>query len=222
MTLKEAIEICGAILVSLGGASGIILALSNYIGKLWADRALEKQKQEYTKLNIEFSNQLDIAKRHLQIELDALGHLHKLRTQAEFDKLQELWKTIAALRDAFRGLPRGLVRWTAESSASELNERNRAASLDFIKCFREAQHLLNEQMLSIPKTIADATENLLGTVTMETYIAAMVCPNPDVLERDERKQVFERRNAALNELDGEMTALEVIMRDYIQGKPTQP
>jgi hypothetical protein len=100
MSPKDVFEICASIIVSLGGGAGIVFSLSGYLGRVWAERGLAKQRQEYDQLNIAFTNQLDIATRRLQVVLDAVGHLHKLRTQDEFEKLQELWKRIAILRTA--------------------------------------------------------------------------------------------------------------------------
>jgi ribosomal protein S21 len=98
MAPKDVLEISLTIIASLGGGGAIVFALSGYLGRVWADRTLARQQQEYAQLNITFKNQLDVATRRLQIELDAIGHLHKIRTQAEFEKMQELWKRIAAYR----------------------------------------------------------------------------------------------------------------------------
>jgi hypothetical protein len=83
-----------------------VFALSGYLGKIWADRGLEKQKQEHAHVNIEFTNQLGIATRRLQTELDAVGHLRKLAIESEFQKLNALWKSLAAVEIASGTLPR--------------------------------------------------------------------------------------------------------------------
>jgi hypothetical protein len=84
MTPKEILEVALTVIASLGGGGVIVFGLSGYLGKRWADRALEKERHEYTKLNMEFTQQLDLATRRIQIELDAIGHLHKLKTESEF------------------------------------------------------------------------------------------------------------------------------------------
>src|ERR1700731_1947465 len=94
MTPKEILEVALTVIGSLGGGGLIVFGLSGYLGKRWADRALEKQKQEYAQLNIAFTNQLDIATRRLQIELDAQGLLQKLRVESEFERVKELWRRI--------------------------------------------------------------------------------------------------------------------------------
>jgi hypothetical protein len=88
MSVKDILEVALTVIASLGGGGAIVFALSSYLGKRWADRALEKQKQDYAHLKIEFTNQLDIERR-LQIELDAQGLLQKLRIESEFEKIKE-------------------------------------------------------------------------------------------------------------------------------------
>jgi hypothetical protein len=105
MNAAEIWKVAAAVIASIGGGGAIVLGLSGYLGKIWADRGLEKQKQEYAQLNIAFTHQLELASKQVQMELDRLGHLHKLRAESEFQKLGELWKSIARLRFAYSALP---------------------------------------------------------------------------------------------------------------------
>src|ERR1700733_15219903 len=73
--------------------------MSGFLGKLWADRALEKQRHEYAQLTQQAQHQLDAALRRVQVELGTLGLLHNLRTREEFNRLAELWKRFAILTD---------------------------------------------------------------------------------------------------------------------------
>src|SRR5580704_11559963 len=80
VSLKDAFEMAAAVIVSLGGGGAIVFGLSGFLGKLWADRALqsqkaegerqlERQRQEYAQLNISFTHQLDLASKQVQAEL---------------------------------------------------------------------------------------------------------------------------------------------------------
>src|SRR5260370_5404358 len=106
MSVKEVWEVAAAVIASLGGGGLIVFRLSGYLGKVLADRELAKQKQEYAQLNIAFADQLGIATRRLQIELDAVCHLCKLTIESEFEKLNALSKSIAAVEITFGTLPR--------------------------------------------------------------------------------------------------------------------
>jgi hypothetical protein len=46
MTLTEILQFSGTLLGSLGGGAVVIFGLSNYLGKRWADRMIEKFKAE--------------------------------------------------------------------------------------------------------------------------------------------------------------------------------
>ena len=58
------------VIASLGGGGAIVFGLSGFLGKLWADRALEAQKQQYAQLNLSFTHQLELASKQVQAELD--------------------------------------------------------------------------------------------------------------------------------------------------------
>jgi uncharacterized membrane protein len=57
MTFSEIAEMAASVIVSLGGGL-IVFGLSSYLGKVWANRVLEKQRRENTQLNIQLTNQL--------------------------------------------------------------------------------------------------------------------------------------------------------------------
>ena len=47
MSFTEIVELAGAILGSVGISAAIIFSLSNWLGKVWADRILEEDKAKY-------------------------------------------------------------------------------------------------------------------------------------------------------------------------------
>ena len=49
MGLKEIAAIAGTILASLGGGAAIVFAFSSWLGKVWANRLMEKERAEYNK-----------------------------------------------------------------------------------------------------------------------------------------------------------------------------
>lgn len=65
MTLQDAFEIGGAILLSLGGGSVILFAFSSWLGKVWAERILSKEKAQQTQDLEKFKQELqEAAERH--------------------------------------------------------------------------------------------------------------------------------------------------------------
>jgi hypothetical protein len=204
MNLKDVLEVSAAVIASLGGAGAIVFGLSSYLGKVWAERGLAEQRQKYEQLNIAFSNQLDIATRRIQIELDALGHLHKLRTQAEFERMQELWKALSALRIAIDILP-DKTQHNAESlNVLEYLIQNR--SLELAERISEAQSILDDHTLLIPKDIAD-----LANQTVELA--------RDELDFQQWRAVYEKEGSNNRpKLLNNTRKLEMMMRQYLHGE----
>jgi uncharacterized protein HemX len=47
MNYNEAIELSGAILLSLGGGAGIIGGFSSWLGKVWAERLMQQERHNH-------------------------------------------------------------------------------------------------------------------------------------------------------------------------------
>jgi hypothetical protein len=72
MSFADIAKLAAAVIASFGGAGAILFGLSNYFGKLWADRALEKQRQEYAELNLKLTHSLRVAELEHQIRFSKL------------------------------------------------------------------------------------------------------------------------------------------------------
>ena len=85
MTFSEIVEIGASVIVSLGGGGAIVFGLSGHLGKLWADRAIENQRQEHARINREVTHQLGLLteQRKQALQMVALEH------QVRFSKLHE-------------------------------------------------------------------------------------------------------------------------------------
>jgi hypothetical protein len=221
MTVKDALEVAASVIAGLGGGGAIVFALSGYLGKVWAERALEEQRQKYAQLNIDFSHQLDLASRRVQMELDTLGLLHKLRTESEFQKIRYMWKKIAHLRHEFTGLPkRGLE--LVSSDPQTQHDGSVRASKRFVERWIKAYEFWGAESLSIPKPISDAVAVLLDIANPE-MLTAIEYPDPfdkssmAMFGPDELRQLFDDRARRLKEFMAGSLALETMMRKYLSG-----
>jgi hypothetical protein len=222
MTLKDILEVALTVIGSLGGGGLIVFGLSNYLGRLWADRALEKQKHEFSQLNIKFAHELDTVTRRLQIELDAIGHLHKLRTESEFEKTHELWRHVASLQAAYLGLPRsGFVLSFADEA---LNKKLRTqASFDFSKRLSEAFEVWSRELLLIPEDIAGKAEELLAIARREELVAIQF-PDPydnaamAAFSGTTRAEFFDQRAERLKQFEAKANELLAMMRQHLRGR----
>lgn len=228
MNFKDVVEVGAAVITSLGGGGALVLWFSNYLGKIWADRALEKQRHEYSQLNIAFQNQLDMATRRLQVELDALGLIHKLRTQEEFTRLSGLWIQIVNLRNQYAGLlaQSGFRLGFADPEVQKrVDVENRQ---QFNKYVNESQRFLAEQGLFIPKPICDIAQTAINAALIEQANFASFSPylgeNTVPTSGHDRKVfsdiVLEYHKAKANsfkEFTEAVEKLEELMRKHIAG-----
>jgi hypothetical protein len=228
MTFSDVLKTAATIIISLGGGGAIVTAFSGFLGKMWADRALEHQKYEYSQLNIAFQKRLDDASRRLQVELDSLGLVHKLRTQEEFTRLSGLWIQIVNLRNQYAGLAAqsGFRLGFADREVQkQVDAENRQ---QFDKYVNEAQRFLAEQGLFIPKPICDIAQNAINAALIEQANFASFSPyvgeNTIPTSGQDRKVfsdiVLEYHKAKANsfkEFTEAVKKLEELMRKHIAG-----
>jgi hypothetical protein len=221
MTFKEVLEIALTVIASLGGGGVIVFGLSGYLGKLWAERALEKQRQDYTQLNVELAHQLGLVTRRVQIELDTLAHLHKLRTESEFEKIRELWRNVASLQAAYFNLPKNGFGLAFEDET--LNTKRRIqCSIDFSKRLSETFEVWSRELLSIPEDIATTAEELIRIARREELVAIQF-PDPynnaamASFSGTTRAQFFDQRNERLDQFKAKSDELLAMMRKHQQG-----
>lgn len=69
MSASEVLEIGTAVLVSIGGAGLVLFGLSSWLGKVWAERILTKEKQKYTEDLEEFKQRLAIETESHKVKL---------------------------------------------------------------------------------------------------------------------------------------------------------
>ncbi len=75
MNIAETIKIAASVIISLGGSGAIILGLSNFLGKVWAERLMVKERakhnQELTELQarLERTNQEKLKELQTNLEI---------------------------------------------------------------------------------------------------------------------------------------------------------
>jgi hypothetical protein len=218
MTPKEILEVAFTVIASLGGGGAIVFGLSAYLGKVWADRGLAKQKQEYAQLNVAFSNQVEIATRRLQIELDAVGHLRKLTIESEFEKLNALWKSLAAVEISLATLPRAdmtLGNFTDDQKQNYCFD----LAMKFSKAANDARTVWRQEALSIPPHIEKEAAVLL-LVANEEQMSTLDHTNPldsaSFADSEAQKKFFEDRAARNSVFLTKMNELKDTIRKHLK------
>jgi len=126
--------LAGAILGSVGSAALLIFGLSSWLGKVWANRILEKDKLKY-------QSELEIIKTKLQSESQKQNLMFSMYFQGQFKLYNDLWVSLSELQSGVDAL------W---SEASTKNLKS------FVAAVRRAKKQIRESALLIePEHYAD-------------------------------------------------------------------
>lgn len=124
-------------LTSIGGASLALVGLSKWLGNLWANRVIEREKLILNKKLEEHKNQLDILKRQIL-----------LFNETQFKLYNSLWKTLYDLKQVADELWEG-------ANIKNLNK--------FIHQLRATQQKIYQNILIIEDTHYNELINLTTT-----------------------------------------------------------
>ncbi len=208
-----AFQLAAAIITSLGGGGAIVYGLSNYLGKIWADRALEKERHKYADMLQTAKSGLDKAANRYQVELDSLTLVHKLRTTEEFTRLGQLWKHMAIVQDTFKATAGLGLKLTPADP--ELNEKYKAALRQaYETALLDARKFFLEEKLFIPAKIAKCAETTLGAAIKEKNFYDIFSSH---IEPTVRQQYTQNLPGMLNAFEDGMIELEKLMREHIEG-----
>lgn len=114
MDIDEIFKVSAAIISSVGGAAVIMFVLSSWLGKVWANRILEKDKLLY-------SSELERIKNQLHAESDKQKFVFSLYFEGQFKIYNDLWVSLSELQSGVDLL------WT------EANKRNLRAFVSALK-----------------------------------------------------------------------------------------
>ena len=128
MSIDEIFKISGAILGSVGGAAVIIVGLSSWLGKVWANRILEKDKLAY-------SSELERIKNQLHTDAEKQKFVFSLYYEWQFKLYNDLWVSLAGLQNEVEKLweeasTRNLRTFVSALSKAKQQIRNSALLID--------------------------------------------------------------------------------------------
>ena len=91
MGIKDVFEISAAILASLGGSSAIIFGLSSWLGKVWANRILEKEKLEHNRELEKYRKDLSEELERVRSINDKALYVSKVHYNNEYRIYEDIW-----------------------------------------------------------------------------------------------------------------------------------
>ena len=173
-------SVAGAVIWSLGGGAFLVLALSSWLGKVWAARILEQDRLRYQSALAQFQHDMDQASRRLQVYLDKALHVHRVQFETEFAAMKVIWEkvmkargTMAALRPVFSIAP-------VEETPAERDERLQARIREFNTALGELKDaIFNNSPFISEALFHELFDNLLVAAQAEFTSIRVHRPNED-------------------------------------------
>ena len=147
MNIEDIFMVAGAVLTSVGGAAAIIFAFSSWLGHVWADRILAKDKHKY-------STELEQIKTKLNNESQKQNLMFSMYFEGQFKLYNDLWISLSELQSGVDAL------W-AEASPKNLKA--------FVSIIKKAKKQIRHSALLIEPRHYDDIMNAIGE--LEEYRA---------------------------------------------------
>lgn len=125
--------IAGAIIISLGGSSVLILGVSGWLGKVWASRILEKDKLKY-------QSELEKIKSELSLHMELFKAAGLKYSESQFHLYNDLWRSLCSLKAAGNDLWFAATQSNLRRFAKELAQTGRKVEESLL--FIEDHHYL--------------------------------------------------------------------------------
>ncbi|HAS3131070.1 TPA: hypothetical protein I6Y71_004416 [Vibrio parahaemolyticus] len=186
MGIETAFNIVSAALVSIGGGAAVILGLSSFLGKLWAERILSEEKAKYEK--------------ELERYRDELAQL-SFENQYRFQRLHErrvevIAETYSLLRKAFNALDP--LAFGKEESKENNAELARAAVTELYTYFPKNRIYISYEIARKITKFQGDIENTIAEFELHEY----ACDYSSKYDR-----VHGQLSSALTELEFEFRRL---------------
>ena len=143
-------ELLKQILLVSGGVSVVITGLATFLGKIWTERILAKERKS-----------IDVELKKEQAKLDKGLHIHKVKFEKEFLLYQDIWGKLVDLKRAALTL-RPMLDSVSRNESNEdrksrrLKEYHEALNL-YVDAVEYSQPFYAEDVYSSLQAVLDAT-----------------------------------------------------------------
>jgi hypothetical protein len=174
MTPVGVLEIAATILLSLGGASAIVIGCASWLGKVWANRILQSDRRRY-------EEELE----RLRGDLNKALHVRRIQFETEFKVLSDIWAKLSTLRSAMGALRPRMDIVDPNETSEETFRRRRAR---FEEAFNAFVRAVDDQSPFYPEDIFRELSTALQTARRESISVA--------LDEPEKKAEWYKEGAA--------------------------
>jgi hypothetical protein len=104
LSFQDALRIVGATILSVGGGGAVVMAMSSWLGKVWAQRLMQRDVAKHAADLEALKGKLEGMNKKVQAELDKTVYVHRLQFETEFKALSDIWNKVSSVRAAFAQL----------------------------------------------------------------------------------------------------------------------
>jgi hypothetical protein len=185
MTVTEILATGASIIASLGGGAAIVFGFSNYFGKVWADRALEKQRQENAKLNLEFAHQLGLVTERAKSAHQIRAAEHQVRFAKLHEKrAQVIWDLYTSLQDAWLVSERFILFDGYKAD----KEKQRETYPQINTRFLELLNIVEKNRICLPESLCASLEN--AVIAVRKIVVGVECYGSAAETVEQKHQVL--------------------------------
>lgn len=156
----QVFEYVGAVVLSFGGSTAVLLALSTWLGKVWAGRFLEADRAKYTQMIDKAKSDLDRVTRKIQAGLDHAVFVSRAQFEVELQALRNIWRAASIVRSTLTEVrPSGSLVHLDETPEQRL-QRFLDRRVRFLKAHAELVAAIDHNSAFYPIDIYEALDAL--------------------------------------------------------------
>jgi len=159
VNIEEVTSIAATVLLSLGGGGAIVFGLSNWLGKVWADRMMEKERHVYAK-------DLEALRDALRLQSDLV--LAELRTKLEIAKEALVGDHVNRVT-TYRDSVEPVVKFVAKVQMLLIGKRPMLSTEELTEFESQRLHVYAHLSMHAPQEVMDAHDQLIDEMMAVVY-----------------------------------------------------
>lgn len=217
--MKGIFEVVSTVILSVGGAGAIIFALSNWLGKVWANRILENEKAEHNKEIEDYKSRLELELQKYNYLNDKATHISKKQYEKEFEFYMEIWESLTQLTQKTFNLFRFFERVPKDEEKNkefklEKYEEYRISYNNFVNLYKKYLPFYDKNISE--KFIEFRDLCIEQGATYGTYISEPLVDNNEDwtfdMSKEERKKARQEIPKKIQDLED---GIAVVIREYL-------
>ena len=122
MTWDEAFKLISSAIIAVGGGGAMVLALSSWLGKVWAERILIADRDKYQRQLEKLKSELTLDVERLKADLALKLEIAKRLSENQFHLYNDLWSSLCDLKISADGLWERVDRTSLKKFADQLKK----------------------------------------------------------------------------------------------------